>query len=72
MKRHTGTFFAKGDDGLSYEVHEFTSENGSHGEKRTLNELRTSYGSQVVRKRKGLYQIVETGVTLRCDDPNAP
>jgi len=72
MKRHTGTFFAQGDDGLNYQVHEFTLENGSCGEKTPLAELRTSYGSLIVRKRKGLYQIIETGVKLRYDDPNAP
>jgi hypothetical protein len=78
MKRRTGTFTATGDDGRIYTIHVYTdfSDAGHHGDPSAtipgIKELQTSEGSPVNYKEKGVYQLVATGVILRCIAPSAP
>lgn len=75
----TGSFMAYGSDGQTYAVNVFsdsvnvgtTTEPGAelgHGPKA----LQTSEGRIVIWVCKGLYKILQTGVTLRSDSPDAP
>lgn len=78
MKEHTGTFEAVGSDGVRYMVFVYTnlinvrSQENPHDVIEGLKELRTSEGFSVNRTRKGEYQVVQTGITLRSDSPDAP
>ena len=65
-KRCTGSYPAQGDDGRSYSVEVWTDEVSG------VQSLRTSTGLTLKRLSKGEYQIVVTGIILRCTDPNAP
>lgn len=77
MKRHTGTFIARGSDGRDYTVHVYTEyiSAGSFDDPDAVIEgmkgLHTSTGQRVNRLGKGQYQIVSTGVALRSDSPEA-
>lgn len=76
--RHTGTFEAVGTDGETYTIFEFTeyTETTTHGGGRSempgLKELQTSDGLSVNYVGKGQYKIVQTGMLLRSDSPDAP
>jgi hypothetical protein len=77
MMVHVGSFAARDAGGAQHVVEAFTdymSASGPGGarlvEGRTL--LRTSEGLEVLRRRKGEYLIVPTGVALRSADPDAP
>ena len=78
MKRRTGIFTARGDDGRSYTIYEYTDfiEARSHDdptlESRGLKELRTPDGMAVNWQGKGVYQILTTGVILRSAVASAP
>ncbi len=65
-KRCTGSYTAQGDDRRSYSVEVWTDDVSG------VQSLRTSTGLTLKRLRKGEYQIVVTGIILRCNDPNAP
>ncbi len=74
----TGSFLAEGGDGRQHLVNVYADvvDVGTRadpaatgpGEKR----FRTSGGQTVTRLEKGLYQVVETGVLLRSNSPDAP
>lgn len=78
MKKQTGTFTATGNDGRQYTVHVFTNyiSVGNFVDPNAvvegLRELRTSDGMAVNRRRRGEYQIVETGVMLNSTSVDAP
>lgn len=78
MKRQTGTFTAKGDDGRTYTVVVYTnfisaaSHDDPHAEIEGMKSLRTSDGHHVNRLGQGSYQIVATGVKLTATSPDAP
>jgi hypothetical protein len=78
MNELTGIFKAEGSDRKSYTVLVFTDYihagtlNDPHAVVAGLKELRTSDGLAINQVRKGEYKIVQTGVSLRCDSPDAP
>ena len=78
MTRHTGTFEAIGSDSETYTVFVYTNYINArtmtdpHAVVEGLKELRTSDGRAVNQVRKGEYKIVQTGLSLRSDSPDAP
>lgn len=78
MLKHTGTFEAVGSDSETYTVFVFTNYidvrtmTDPHAVIEGLKELRTSDGLAVNQVRKGEYKVVQTGVALRSDSPDAP
>lgn len=78
MKEYTSSFWATGDDGSEYSIDVFTDiiDVGTFSDPiatvEGLKELRTSDGLAVNRNRKGVYQVVQTGVMLRSCAPEAP
>lgn len=76
--RHTGTFDAIGTDGETYTLYEFTDfiDVVNFGAPRSsipgLKELKTSDGLHVNRIEKGQYKIVQSGILLRSESPDAP
>lgn len=69
-------FAARGDDGNSYDIHVYghrinTSTLAGPSSIEGLPELRTSDGFSVNRLDRGRYTIVQTGVMLESNDPNA-
>jgi hypothetical protein len=78
MKRRTGIFTARGDDGQSYTIYEYTDfiEARSHDDPTAqspgLTELRTRDGMAVNWRGKGVYQILTTGVILKSTVAGAP
>ncbi len=78
VRRHTGTFLARGDDGRAYTVHVYTWFTRSWGvggvsvEVEGRREYQTVAGHGVTRLGRGRYLIDATGVALRSDDPAAP
>ena len=78
MKRRTGAFTARSDDGRQYTIYIYTeytnagSRDDPHAVLEGLKELVLSDGSPVNRRDKGVYEIVGTGITLRSDSPDAP
>lgn len=76
--RRTAIIEALGTDGEEYTIYEYTEfiENVTHSEGRSemagLKELRTSDGYSVNYVSKGQYKIVQTGMLLRSDSPDAP
>ena len=79
MKRRTGSFTAQGDDHKIYTIYEFTDfeDIRTHDDYATVKipgsrELRTSDGTPVNYKEKGVYQIVSNGMILRSDALDAP
>ena len=78
MKRRTGTFTARGDDGREYTVYIRRTPSKNVGSRDDLgamlegiNSYELSDGSPVNRRDKGVYEIVSTGVILRSDSPDA-
>jgi predicted transcriptional regulator len=71
-------FMADGSDGKTYTVFVSTDyiNAGTTVDPQAVvegcKELRTSDGLAVNRERKGEYKVVQTGVTLRSDSPDAP
>ena len=61
----TNTFPAIGTDGRDYTVHVYTVV----GSNRILE---TADGLNINYRKKGEYQVVQTGVILRTQVPNAP
>jgi hypothetical protein len=79
MERLTGTFPATGDDGCHYTVHIYseyidtTAEDTSQqGAVEAMRIFKTAEGLSVTYRKKGEYQILQTGVILRSDSPDAP
>jgi hypothetical protein len=78
MKKVTGSVNASGSDGRLYTLYIYTDilDAGAFGEpaatREGLKELRTSNGLLVNRLRQGEYEIVQTGVRLHSDSPDAP
>ncbi len=78
MKKQTGSFTAKAEDGTDHVLHIFTTilDAGTRGdpgaELEGLKELRTEDGQAVNRLDKGKYQIDGTDEILVSDDPDAP
>ena len=78
MKKRTGSFSARDDNGRQYTIHIYTeytnagSRDDPHAVLEGPKELVLSDGSHVNRRDKGIYEIVGTGVTLRSDSPDAP
>jgi len=76
--RRTATIKALGTDGEEYTIYEYTEfiETITHGEGRSemagMKELKTSDGRSVNYVGKGQYKVVQTGVLLRSDSPDAP
>lgn len=77
MKKQTGRFMATGDDNNKYIINIYTNnlDNGDFQNPNAvmegLKELRTSNGMRVNRLEKGKYQIVQTGIMLLSDSPDA-
>lgn len=79
MKKHTNTFNAVSDEGVTYVIHEYTEfvDAGSFGDpNRTvegLKELRTSNHEAVNRIKKGKYVILSPfgEIAVTSDDQNA-
>jgi hypothetical protein len=82
----TGSFTAEGSDGKTYAVNVF-SDSINAGTltapaaelspataeiERGPKALQTSEGRTVIWVSKGLYKILQTGVTLRSNSPDAP
>ncbi len=78
MKKQTGQFTATGDDGRRYTIYIYTDfiDAGHFGNPNAvvegMKELLTSDGMAVNRHQKGEYQIVQTGLMLRSNAPDAP
>ena len=78
MKKRTDSFSATGNDGLQYTVYIYTDfiNAGSFEDPNAIvkgiKELRTSDGMLVKRRKQGEYEIVQTGVVLRSNSPQAP
>jgi hypothetical protein len=76
-RRISGTFRARGDDGLECTVlivTEYLREgtyDDPHGVVEGPKVLRTMEGAEVERLRKGEYRLVDTGAILRSDAPDA-
>ena len=78
MKRKIGQFFATDENGRRYTILIFTNfiktgtfENPSM-EVEGIKELKTFEGMAVNRLEKGKYQIVQTGIIVQSDSPDAP
>jgi hypothetical protein len=78
MRRKIGQFIATDENGRRYTIMIFTNiikagtlENPSM-EEEGMKELTTFEGMAVNRLEKGKYQIVQTGITVRSDSPDAP
>jgi hypothetical protein len=76
MHRCTGRFRATGDDGRTYTVEVWTEFRAAReepsGEVEGVQSLLASPGLNLKRLDKGRYQIIATGVILRCTDPDTP
>jgi hypothetical protein len=78
MKRKIGQFIATDENGRRYTILIFTNfiktgtfENPSM-EGEGTKELKTFEGMAVNRLEKGKYQIVQTGIIVQSDSPDAP
>ena len=78
MRRKIGQFFATDENGRRYTILIYTNvikagtvENPSM-EVEGMEELKTFEGMAVNRLEKGKYQIVQTGIILQSDSPDAP
>jgi hypothetical protein len=78
MRRKIGQFIATDEKGRRYTILIFTNvtragtlENPS-GEAEGMEELKTFEGMAVNRLEKGRYQIVQTGIIIQSDSPDAP
>jgi hypothetical protein len=72
-KRHDGTFVAVDDNGNEYVIHIYTTvittgESSKDGTKSYI----TDSDINVNRIEQGLYQLLESGVIVRSNDPVAP
>ena len=79
MERHTETFVAfHEEDKRSETLHVFTefkdagSQDDPNAKIATFKQLRTSDGRVVQWKKKGVYEILDTGETLTSDALDAP
>jgi hypothetical protein len=79
MERLTGTFPATGNDGRQYTVHVYSEyidasaeDTDQQGETEAVRIFKTAEGLNVTYRKKGEYQILQTGVVLRSDAPDAP
>ncbi len=76
--RQTGTFAARSEFGREYTIHIFTEFSDVRARAAPTaivggrQELRTPEGLVVTRLAQGEYQVAQTGVRLRSDDPDAP
>ncbi|MGA9422965.1 MAG: hypothetical protein WBW61_11425 [Rhodanobacteraceae bacterium] len=69
-------YAAHGSDGKTYEIHVYAepvdaSDKTKHAAIETLTTICTSAGQPLHVLGKGHYEISETGITLRSDDPEA-
>lgn len=77
MTKLTATFEAVGTDGQAYTILEWTNlipagtMTDPHAVIEGLKTLRTTNGLSVNRLDKGKYQIVQTGISLHSDSPDA-
>ena len=78
MKRKIGQFIATDEKGRRYTVLIYTNiikagtfENPGM-EVEGMKELKTFEGMEVNRLEKGKYQIVQTGIIIQSDSPDAP
>jgi hypothetical protein len=78
MRRKIGQFIATDEKGRRYTILIFTNvtkagtlENPSM-EVEGMEELKTFEGMAVNRLEKGRYQIVQTGIIIQSDSPDAP
>ena len=78
MKRKIGQFIATDENGRRYTILIYrniikagTFENPSM-EVEGMEELKTFEGMAVSRLEKGKYQIVQTGIIVQSDSPDAP
>jgi len=78
MKRKTGQFTARDENGRRYTIVIFTDSikagtfENPKMETEGMKELKTYEGMAVNRLEKGKYQIVQTGVIIQSDSPDAP
>jgi hypothetical protein len=78
MKRKTGQFITRDENGRRYTILIYTNvikagavENPSDGVE-GMTELKTFEGMAVNRLEKGKYQIVQTGIIIQSGSPDAP
>ncbi len=78
MLELTGTFETVGSNGERYALYEYTEyiPAGTFGDPNAmvegLKEFRTSEGLHVNRVGKGQYKILQTGLSLHSNSPDAP
>lgn len=78
MEKLTLTFTAQSEDGREFTIHQFINfiEAGTMDDPNAvvegLKRLVTSEGDSVNRIEKGKYEIVQGGIVLTSDDPEAP
>lgn len=78
MEKHTATFQAQSNNGHEYTIFEFTNlvDAGTMGDPNAvipgLKRFCTADGDSVNRTDKGKYMIVDSGMELFSDDPDAP
>lgn len=78
MERLTKTFTARSKDGQEFVLHVYTNFiavgtlSNPRAEVPGLKRLRTSDGMAVNRLDSGRYEIVQTGVVVMSDAPDAP
>ena len=74
--QHTGAFMAEGSDGKTYAVNVFTNvgtmPDGTAAIDPGPRIFQTSEGFTLSWVSKGVYKMLQTGVILRSDSPDAP